>query len=436
MEPERKIEKWLRVYAKKRRAQADGDFKLHSATRHLLQDEIARKSSGLKKEEESISLWEFIRRRRAFLLGFAVCVFLLSLILLPILNPLSKKAKPLSLNTTGELGVAAHSRAAEDKEKQVTLGDVINPRRDLKAETPDNNSASSQIAASLPESVATTPPPSVFAGGTSSSALPAPAQPLPPAETHASIAAAVPPEVQSMEPASMPLAKTAHVDQPQPESAASAGTVAYTLSGSSSLGSAASRSVSGTLSTFYKNTAIAQKISLLENFQVQQNGGNLRMVDADGSVYEGALELENGKANSKYENAFEQSDSTPRQPMGGGGGFGGLEGKTVGDSKDSTSAAEYYSFHVSGTNQTLKQNVVFSGYLLRDIVMTKKVSKDFGVTDGLLYGAATMTGQMKPGMTNQPGSLPWADLQIAGSALVNNTNQIIINATPVPAPKN
>ena len=43
MEPERKIEKLLRAYAKKRRAQAGDPLTLHPATRRLLQGEVARR---------------------------------------------------------------------------------------------------------------------------------------------------------------------------------------------------------------------------------------------------------------------------------------------------------------------------------------------------------------------------------------------------------
>ena len=45
MEPERKIEKLLRAYAKKRRAEAGDSLKLHPANRRILQDEAARPPS-------------------------------------------------------------------------------------------------------------------------------------------------------------------------------------------------------------------------------------------------------------------------------------------------------------------------------------------------------------------------------------------------------
>jgi hypothetical protein len=44
------------------------------------------------------------------------------------------------------------------------------------------------------------------------------------------------------------------------------------------------------LQNAFRNTALpAQAASVLANFQVQQNGNAIRVVDADGSVYDGVL---------------------------------------------------------------------------------------------------------------------------------------------------
>ena len=76
MEPERKIEKLLRAYAKKRRADAGDPLTLHPATRRLLQGEVARRKPKPEDEEASVTLWELFRQRWALLAGFAViCIF-------------------------------------------------------------------------------------------------------------------------------------------------------------------------------------------------------------------------------------------------------------------------------------------------------------------------------------------------------------------------
>ena len=53
MEEERKIEKLLRAYAKKRRADAGDPLKLHPAPRRQLQDEVARDCASRKDEDVS-----------------------------------------------------------------------------------------------------------------------------------------------------------------------------------------------------------------------------------------------------------------------------------------------------------------------------------------------------------------------------------------------
>ena len=76
MEKERRIEKLLRAFAKKRKADAGAPLEMHPATRRLLQDEIAR---GTKKpRRKDASLWQMLFRtpRRAFV----VCA-LMSLII-------------------------------------------------------------------------------------------------------------------------------------------------------------------------------------------------------------------------------------------------------------------------------------------------------------------------------------------------------------------
>src|SRR5450755_4502476 len=94
MEPERKIEKLLRAYAKKRSGDAGDPLKLHPATRRLLQGEVARrKSKPDAAEEASVTLWELFRQRWALLAGFAIIVFFGAALFLPALNSAKKKSE-------------------------------------------------------------------------------------------------------------------------------------------------------------------------------------------------------------------------------------------------------------------------------------------------------------------------------------------------------
>src|SRR5277367_1062159 len=115
MEPERKIEKLLRAYAKKRRADAGDPLKLHPATRRLLQGEVARRKSKPDDEDASVTLWELFRQRWALLAGFAVVVFLGAALFLPALSASKKKAQSVNaMNNLKEIGVAAQMVADEN----------------------------------------------------------------------------------------------------------------------------------------------------------------------------------------------------------------------------------------------------------------------------------------------------------------------------------
>ena len=72
MEPERPIEKLLRVFAKKRRDQAGHPLEMHPATRRLLQSEVARRAS--KEPEPSVfaQLLGWVRQRPAFGLSLVI----------------------------------------------------------------------------------------------------------------------------------------------------------------------------------------------------------------------------------------------------------------------------------------------------------------------------------------------------------------------------
>ena len=99
MEPERKIEKLLRAYAKKRRAQAGDPLKLHPATRRLLQGEIARNAPKPDDEDASLTLWELFRQQWAFLLGFALVIFFGATLFLPALSTAKHKAQKATAMT-------------------------------------------------------------------------------------------------------------------------------------------------------------------------------------------------------------------------------------------------------------------------------------------------------------------------------------------------
>ena len=128
MEPERKIEKLLRAYARKRRAQAGDPLKLHPATRRLLQGEAARNAPKPGEEDESVSLLELFRRQWAALLGFTLIIFFGAMLLLPSLSNMKfKEQQAATMSRLKQIGAAAQIAAVENNGKPVSYTHLTLP---------------------------------------------------------------------------------------------------------------------------------------------------------------------------------------------------------------------------------------------------------------------------------------------------------------------
>ncbi|HSY44182.1 MAG TPA: hypothetical protein VK811_09760 [Candidatus Acidoferrum sp.] len=387
MEPERKIEKWLRSYAKRRRRQAKDDFGLHSATRRLLQDEIARKGPAPEEDDDSFSIWELFRQQWAWLLVFTACIFLIASILMPVVY----KAKEKSEATLGT------ARLEKSEEKlDLSQAVVMNDRAVPQAE---------------PSNAANEPAPSI---------APPPAVPLPAPNTLSA----------SSQPTTMaPLAVNSDSALPAmiPSEAAAPASAESdrTLSEQMKFGSAAAQpQLAGAVQNAFQNsTTPSQAIPVLSNFQVQQNGNALRIVDQDGSVYVGSWRLASQSANN--ENARKQAllnlDMAKSSPQTSAPPALALA--------DNLQAAQNYFFRVHGMNRTLKLSVVFTGSLLANFAPSGSAQQTFG------GGVYTNEHQVKTDLTNQAVQLPWPSLRISGTAVINRTNHIEVNATPVTTTK-
>ena len=93
--------------------------------------------------------------------------------------------------------------------------------------------------------------------------------------------------------------------------------------------------------------------------------------------------------------------------------------------QDVSQAAQNNFFRVSGMNQTLKQNVVFTGNLLATTGTTKNPQQFFNGSNGLVGSGG---GQLQSGLSQH---LPWSNSRIAGTAVIGDTNRIEINAEPL-----
>jgi hypothetical protein len=172
----------------------------------------------------------------------------------------------------------------------------------------------------------------------------------------------------------------------------------------------------------------SQPGTVLLNFSVVQNGNVIRVVDQDGSVYKGMLNAGESEPNTVTGSAIVLNDTATQNTS-----QKAESPRRAESDKLSPSAPIYYSFSVGGTNRTLKQPVVFTATLIENLEAIKNTQMTFGMSANAAYGAAIAQQMLKSAQTNQTAQLPWSSLRIAGTAVVNETNRIEINAAPIPS---
>jgi prepilin-type processing-associated H-X9-DG protein len=471
MEPERKIEKLLRAYAKRRRGQAGDPLKLHPATRRILQDAVARNAPNPDAEDASMTLWELFRQQWAFLLGFALIIFFVATMSLPTLSSAKKRAQTIvAVNDLKQIGLAAQIAAEEDNGRlpasldaltnqlvsEKTLTDPASGKRfiyvggghnldglwsnSVLAYSPTdkkgravlfadghveviNGARFSELTNRKSIELAVTENPARRQPAGTSAANPA-------AGGNIAGASGVSGELESetsrngstsgLLGSAASNSELAANKPAAPAATADCLAVMQRVAGknlsvqanSNQFASTSSPKLAFSLQNSFKNTAApAKAVAVLANFQVHQYGSKIRVVDADGSVYEGSLQPESDAVQSGLPVA-----ATPPPPLNAPAQ---AERKDTIATRDDSQSAQNYFFRVRGMNQTLQQSVVFTGNLLADTSTSTNLQQTFG------GGGA----QMQLALTNQ---LPWSDSRIAGTAVIAGTNSIEINAVPLP----
>jgi len=429
MEPERKIEKLLRAYAKKRRAESGEPLQMHPVTRRLLQDEVVRRLPQ-PQDEESLSLWQLWRQQWAFLCGFALIIFCLATLLLPALSAAKRKAQSVSaMNNLKQIGAAAQMAAAEANGQLPTSLDGLtnqlgsaNVLIDPQSGKPFVYPAAGRNLDSLqPTGVLAYSPEGkkgravLLADGSVEYASPKQFQTL----THASgvelvvekqnvpkqTPAAADREVASFKDTASLTQQAGEAEKelapatPIPALPSKTDSIQFGNQAAQPSG----RSQSTAVRSLFSNTAIsARTAAVLVNFQMEQSGEILRVVDRDGSVYEGSWQ---------FTNAFAQNVRGQIQSDLTGNRTSQSDAQRLNSANELQVIGQNYSFHVAGTNLTLKRTVVFNGNIT--------------VISGTTTPAQNIVGGKVAG---QP--FMWSNARITGTAIVAETNQIEINAAP------
>lgn len=477
MEPERKIEKLLRAYAKKRGGQAGDPLKLHPATRRMLHDEIARNARKPDEEDASLSLWELVRQRWAFLLGFALIVFFVTTLFSPALSSAKHKAQRATARyNLMEIGTAVRM-FAEDNHKRLPASldeltnelqlDLINtiltdPQNGQRfvyvggGKSLDNLQSNSILAysptdkkgravlfadgrvdvlngARFSELTNRGVQELAFAKDSARQQLAAMPAATTPAIGYATAAPPISGQLQAensrqelkigdlgiVAPGSEQAAKAPATAAAPFDRLAMAHGAAYKFASAQTNAAHFASTDSAHLGSqnLFRNLSKANKaVLVLANFQVQQNGNAVRILDADGSVYDGSLLPESAVVQSGP-----ASTTTPAPPVTVPTQ---VEQPKTSVDQEKLQTAQNYFFRVTGTNRTLKQNVVFAGNLLAISNERTNLQQSFSGS-GAIGGS-----QLQSASTNQK-QLPWSNLRIEGTAVIAETNNIEINAVPL-----
>jgi hypothetical protein len=157
---------------------------------------------------------------------------------------------------------------------------------------------------------------------------------------------------------------------------------------------------------------------VLATFRVEQAGQELRIVDGDGSVYTGYVQLADAARRARLSKAgapaVVQAARAPGQA---------LEQNAARSLDAGQLAPHTYFFRVAGTNRSVNQKVVFTGSLLTatNLTLSLPVATNLSIGGGLGGGQAGSV---------QPGRRPLLDSRISGKVVIGSGKAVEINALP------
>jgi hypothetical protein len=157
---------------------------------------------------------------------------------------------------------------------------------------------------------------------------------------------------------------------------------------------------------------------VLASFQVEQAGLKLRIVDSDGSVYSGNLQLAAVARSRRSAKSEPAAAARPSQALGAK-----LEEMPAASFDSDQPAPQTYSFRVTGTNRSLQKRVVFTGNLLAatNLTLSPPVSVNAGT-------ASSVSG-FRPA-SSQPNLLRLGNSRISGKVVIGSGKAVEVNALP------
>jgi hypothetical protein len=333
-EPKKPIEQMLEALAKARRAQFGDDPKMPNPMRARLHEEIARVGAAEEENFESRPSWITM-----FWPRLTVAAALATLI---VLVPAIWWNRSHPLTESGDIALREHTAGAADGlYPAVPAEDTLAKAPAVSATEPVNLADNSQIKV---EPVAT---PASEVEALASSARVAQgraATELPSQVTKDEIASA---KIQSAPAAAR--AAGANSKAKSDTMAAAAPPVAQPSS-VGSVGTKQQFSQQSAVQSFRNNTQVSGAANVLNTFQVEQEGSEIRVLDSDGSTYTG--KIEQSANNAEPDSRMTARRDAAKQTRS-------YAAKAARENESATPPQSY--FRATGFNVSLKKALVFEG---------------------------------------------------------------------------
>ena len=337
-EPKKPIEQMLEALAKARRAEFGDDPKMPNPMRARLHEEIARAEAAEEEKVESRQSW--VTRfwpRVTVAAALATLIVLVPAIWWNRTHPLAESTdlalRDRSAGAAEGLNPAVPSENALAKAPAASATDAtvnLADNRQTKIEpaaTPASEAVALASSTRLAEGREATESPSQVAKGFTDKEIAS-------AKTQAAPAAAPAAGADSKAKSDTMAAAAPPVAQP---------------SSAGSLGTKQQFSQQSALQSFRNNAQVSQSANVLNTFQVQQQGSEIRVLDADGSTYTGKIEqLANStELDSRITARRDAAKQTRRYAA------------KVAPENESAALQSY--FRATGFNVSLKKTLVFEG---------------------------------------------------------------------------
>ncbi len=153
---------------------------------------------------------------------------------------------------------------------------------------------------------------------------------------------------------------------------------------------------------------------VLAAFQFEQNGSQLRVIDNDGSAYTGSIEL--AAADSYFFGGAGEKDAVKLKAEDRA-----VARQVAASPTPGSQTGQNFSFHVTGTNRTLNQQVVFTGNLLA--LTNAPLAAPAAATAGVLQSNQLFRAQQTQRSLQNSS--------ISGKAQLGDGRQIEVNAVPI-----